>query len=85
MDTLVFRGRPNERNECDQWTVIRDSDDKEDFVLQERISLDAVLSGKPCARLIRRMTVREFLITDQPRAVKAKLQAFLEERNATEP
>ena len=82
MDTLIFRSRPNDRNECDQWTVVRDSDDNEDFVVQERVRLDAVLSGKPYARLIRRMTVQEFLGTDQPLAVKGKLQTFLEEQSA---
>jgi hypothetical protein len=81
MDTLIFRTRQNNRNECDQWTLVRDGDDQEDFVIQEHIKLDAVLSGKPYARLIRRMTVREFLSTGQPPAVKGKLQTLLEERN----
>jgi hypothetical protein len=66
MDTLIFRTRPNDRNECDQWTLVRDADDSEDFVIQERVVLAALMSGKPYARLIRRMTVGEFLITDQP-------------------
>ncbi len=82
MDTLIFRGRPDDRDECDQWTLVRDAGDQEDFVIQEHIKLDAVLSGKPYARLIRRMTVGEFLGTDQPPAVKRKLQAILEERKA---
>ncbi len=82
MDTLIFRTRPNDRNECDQWTLVRDGDDQEDFVIQEHIVLGALLSGQPYARLIRRMTVSEFLSTDQPAAVKRKLQAVLEERNA---
>jgi hypothetical protein len=77
MDTVIFRGRPNDRNECDQWTLVHDADDQEDFVIQEHIKLDAVLSGKPYVRLIRRMTVEEFLGTDQPPAVKRKLQALL--------
>jgi hypothetical protein len=85
MDTVIFRGRPNDRDECDQWTLVRDGDDREDFVIQERIKLDAVLSGKPYARLIRRMTVGEFLATDQPSAVKRKLQTFLEQRDAKTP
>jgi hypothetical protein len=85
MDALIFRSRPDGRNECDQWTIVRDSDDEEDFVVQERVKLDAVLSGKPYARLIRRMTVREFLGTDQPPAVKGKLQAFLAEQNSRKP
>jgi hypothetical protein len=70
MDTVIFRGRPNDRNECDQWTLVHDADDQEDFVIQEHVKLDAVLSGKPYVRLIRRMTVEEFLGTDQPSAVK---------------
>ena len=82
MDTLIFRTRPDDRNECDQWTLVRDDDDPEDFIIQEHVVLEAVLSGKPYARLIRRMTVAEFLATDQPAAVRRKLQAVLEERNA---
>jgi hypothetical protein len=82
VDTVIFRSRPNERDECDQWTLVRDAQDEEDFVLQEHIKLNAMLSGKPYARLIRRMTVAEFLGTAQPPAVKGKLQALLEERNA---
>jgi hypothetical protein len=82
MDTLIFRTRPNDRNECDQWTLVRDADDSEDFVIQERVVLAALMSGKPYARLIRRMTVGEFLITDQPQAVKRKLQDILETRHA---
>jgi hypothetical protein len=85
MDALIFRSRPDGRNECDQWTIVRDSDDEEDFVVHERVKLDAVLSGKPYARLIRRMTVGEFLATEQPPAVKGKLQAFLAEQNSRKP
>ena len=81
VDTVIFRTRPNDRNECDQWTLVRDGDDQEDFVIQEHIVFGALLSGEPYARSIRRMTVGEFLITDQPPAVKRKLQAILEERN----
>jgi hypothetical protein len=77
MDNLIFRTRPNDRNESDQWTVVRDGDDAVDFVIQERLKLDAVLSGKPYARLIRRMTVDEFLATDQPPAVKGRLLALM--------
>jgi hypothetical protein len=51
MDTLIFRTRPNDRNECDQWTLVRDADDSEDFVIQERVVLAALMSGKPYARL----------------------------------
>jgi hypothetical protein len=29
----LFRTRPNDRNECDQWTLVRDGDDTEDFVI----------------------------------------------------
>jgi hypothetical protein len=82
MDTVIFRTRPDDRNECDQWTLVRDGDDQEDFIIQEHIVLGALLSGKPYARLIRRMTVGEFLITDQPPAVKRKLQTVLDEQNA---
>ena len=80
MDTLIFRTRPNDRNECDQWTLVRDGDDQEDFVIQEHVVFGRLLSGKPYARLIRRMTVEEFLLTDQPPAVKRKLQAVMEGR-----
>ena len=78
MDTLIFRTRPNHRNESDQWTVVHDTDDAVDFVIQERLHLDTALSGKPYARLIRRMTVQEFLATDQPPAVKGKLLELME-------
>jgi hypothetical protein len=80
MEQLIFRGRPNERDECDQWTLVEDSDDRQDYVVQERVRLDAVLSGRPYVRLIRRMTVGEFMATDQPAAVKARLQAILAQR-----
>jgi hypothetical protein len=73
MDNLIFRTRPNDRNESDQWVVVRDSDDDADYVIQERLKLDTILSGQPYARLIRRMTVDEFLATDQPPVVKGKL------------
>jgi hypothetical protein len=82
MDTLIFRTRPDDRNECDQWTLVKDGDDPEDFIVQEHVVFGALLSGKPYARLIRRMTVAEFLATDQPAAVKRKLQLVLEERKA---
>ena len=48
--------------------------------MQEHVKLDEVLSGKPYLRLVKRMTVAEFLATDQPPAVKGKLQTILEER-----
>jgi hypothetical protein len=82
MDALIFRTRPDDRNESDQWTLVRDADDREDFIIQEHVVFGALLAGKPYARLIRRMTVAEFLATDQPAAVKRKLQAVIEERNA---
>jgi hypothetical protein len=82
MESLIFRGRPDERNECDQWTPVKESDDPEEFVVQEHVRLDAVRSGKPYLRLVRRMTIREFLSTDQPQAVKLKLQAILDARKA---
>ena len=73
MESLIFRTRPNDRNESDQWIVVHDSDDAIDYVIQERLKLDTILSGKPYARLIRRMTVDEFLATGQPPVVKGKL------------
>ena len=76
----IFRGRPDGKNECDQWTLVRDPDDRQDYVVQEHVKLDEVLSGKPYLRLVKRMTVAEFLATDQPPAVKGKLQTILEER-----
>ena len=82
MENLIFRTRPNDRNESDQWVVVRDSGDAIDYVVQERLTLDTILSGKPSARLIRRMTVAEFLATDQPPAVKAKLLALKGEDGA---
>jgi hypothetical protein len=80
MENLIFRGRPDEENECDQWTLVRDPDDQQDYVVQEHVKLDEVLSGKPYLRLVKRMTVAEFLATDQPPAVKGKLQTILEQR-----
>ena len=82
MESVIFRERPNDRNECDQWTLVEDLYDKQEYVVQEHVLLDDVLSGKPYLRLIRRMTVAEFLRTDQPLAVKRKLQTILDERNA---
>jgi hypothetical protein len=82
MENVIFRGRPNERNECDQWTLVKAAHDREEYVVQEHVMLDDVLSGKPYLRLIRRMTVAEFLGTDQPAAVKRKLQSILDQRNA---
>jgi hypothetical protein len=82
MENIIFRERPNEHNECDQWTLVKDPYDQADYVVQEHVVLDAVLSGKPYLRLIRRMTVTEFLGTEQPAAVKRKLQLILDERNA---
>jgi hypothetical protein len=81
METIVFRERPDERNECNQWTLVKDAYDQQDYVVQEHVMLDQVLSGKPYLRLIRRMTVTEFLATDQPPAVKRKLQSILDQRN----
>jgi hypothetical protein len=80
LENLIFRSRPDERNECDQWTLVKDADDDQDYVVQEHIRLDALLTGKPYLRLVRRMTVAEFLATDQPAAVKRKLQTILYER-----
>ena len=80
METLIFRSRPDERNECDQWTLVKDPDDDQDYVVQEHVRLDALLTGKPYLRLVRRMTIAEFLATDQPAAVKRKLQMILDER-----
>ena len=82
MDTIVFRERPDERNECNQWTLVKDAYDHQDYVVQEHVLLDQVLSGKPYMHLVRRMTVAEFLATDQPPAVKRKLQSILDERRA---
>ena len=82
MESVIFRERPNHRNECDQWTLVEDLYDKQEYVVQEHVLLDDVLSGKPYLRLIRRMTVAEFLGTDQPAAVKRKLQSTLDERKA---
>jgi hypothetical protein len=83
MEKLIFRGRPDDKNECEQWSLVRDPDDSEDYVVQEHIRLDQVLSGRPYLRLIKRMTVAEFLATDQPAAVKGKLQSILDGRDAT--
>jgi hypothetical protein len=78
METIAFKERPNERNECNQWTLARDANDHQDYVVQEHLMLDAVLSGKP-NHLFRRLTVAEFLATDQPLAVKRKLQSILDQ------
>jgi hypothetical protein len=82
MENLIFRGRPDDKNECDQWSLVRETDDTEDYVVQEHVRLDDVLSGRPYLRLVKRMTVREFLSTEQPAAVKRRLQSILDERNA---
>ena len=82
MENLIFRGRPDDKNECEQWTLVRDADDTADYVVQEHVKLDEVLSGRPYMRLVKRMTVSEFLGTDQPAAVKQRLQAFLAARTA---
>jgi hypothetical protein len=83
METLIFRGRPDEHSECDQWTLERHHDDEQEFVVQEHVKLDALIAGKPHLRLVRRMTVPEFLNTDQPQAVKRRLQALLDARAGT--
>ena len=70
MDNLIFRSRPDADNACDQWTLVRDADDDQDYIVQEHVRLDALLEGKPYLRLVKRMTVAEFLATDQPAAVK---------------
>lgn len=59
---------------------MRDLDDTEDYVVQEHVRLDEVLSGRPYMRLVKRMTVTEFLCTDQPATVRQTLQAFLAAR-----
>ena len=64
METLIFRTRPDDRNACDQWTLVRDADDPEDFVIEEHVKLGLLMSGKPYIRLVRRMTVSEFLMTE---------------------
>jgi hypothetical protein len=55
----------------------------EDYVVQEHVRLDEVLSGRPYMRLVKRMTVGEFLSTEQPAAVKRKLHSIVAERNTT--
>jgi hypothetical protein len=37
METLIFRARPDDRNACDQWTLVRDADDPEGFVIEEHV------------------------------------------------
>ena len=81
MENLIFRGRPDDKNECEQWSLVHGADDTEDYVVQEHVRLDEVLSGRPYMRLVKRMTVSEFLGTDQPAAVKQRLQAFLAAQN----
>jgi hypothetical protein len=83
MESLIFRSRPDEHGECDQWTVEQHQDDTQEFVLQEHVRLDALMAGKPHLRLVRRMTVTEFLKTDQPAAVQRRLLALLDTRRAT--
>lgn len=82
MENLIFRNRPDERNECQQWTLIADEADGQDYVVQEHVKFDALRSGAPYLRLVKRMTVAEFLATDQPAAVKIKLQSILAARSA---
>jgi hypothetical protein len=81
MENPIFRGRPDDKNECEQWSLVREADDTEDYVVQEHVRLDEMLTGRPYMRLVKRMTVSEFLSTDQPAAVKARLQSILVERN----
>jgi hypothetical protein len=81
MDTVIFRGRRNDRWESDQWTLARDGEDAEDFVIQGHIELDAILAGKHCALLIRRMTVKAFFEAGRNPAVKAKPQSLLVARD----
>ena len=40
MDTVIFREHSNDRDECDQWTLVRNEQDHEDFVIQKHIKLD---------------------------------------------
>jgi hypothetical protein len=82
MENLIVRGRPDANNECDQWSLVKDPDDREDYVVQEHVKLGEVLSGRPYMRLVKRMTVAEFLGTEQPMAVKQKLLAILDQRQA---
>jgi hypothetical protein len=53
MDDLIFRSRPNERNECDQWALVKDADDEQEYVVQERIKFNALRSGEPYLRLVK--------------------------------
>jgi hypothetical protein len=85
MESLIFRSRPDEHGECDQWTVEQHQDDTQQFVVQEHVKLDALMAGKPHLRLVRRMTVSEFLNTDQPPAVQRRLLALIDTRRATSP
>jgi hypothetical protein len=82
MENLIIRSRPDANNECDQWSLVKDSDDREDYVVQEHVKLGEVLSGRPYMRLVKRMTAAEFLGTEQPMAVKQKLLAMLDQRQA---
>jgi hypothetical protein len=82
MENLIFRSRPDDKCKCEQWSLVRDADDTEDYVVQEHVRLDEVLSGRPYMRLVKRMTVNEFPGTDQPAAVKQKLRAFFAAQNA---
>jgi hypothetical protein len=77
MENLILRGRPDENNECDQWSLVREPDDDQDYVVQEHMKLDAALAGKPYLRLVKRMTAKEFLSTEQPATVKRKLVEML--------
>jgi hypothetical protein len=83
MENLIFRGRPDDKNECEQWSLVRETDDTEDYVVQEHVKLDEVLSGRPYLRLVKRMTVSEFLGTGQPAAVKRKLQSILDDKTTS--
>lgn len=83
MENLIFRSRPDDDNECEQWSLVRDTDDAEDYVVQEHVKLDEVLSGLPYLRLVKRMTVSEFLGTEQPAAVKRRLQCLLDDKTTS--
>jgi hypothetical protein len=42
MENLIFRGRPDANDECDQWSLVKDPDDREDYVVQEHVKLGEV-------------------------------------------
>jgi hypothetical protein len=47
LENLIFRSRPDERNACDQWTMVKDEDDEQDYVVQSTSSSTRCSQANP--------------------------------------